>query len=213
MRNKQQVRKVKRMGGFSLIELLVVGAIIAVLAALAVPNLPGSRKAANEASAIESLRTIHTAQMMYYNKYHKFAATLTELYAEQLIDSALATADTEPKAGYFITLTGATVATNGRNWLQPFARWRGSNRVRRWHVSNRLPPPDDNSDLRAYTVKATRLSDNSGDREFSLQEDGLLRWFAGAMPSEPRGLGTPLGAPLPLPEANASGGQGIWQQT
>ena len=51
--------------GFSLIELLIVVAIVLVLAALAVPNLLRSKISANEASAVASMRTINTAQVTY----------------------------------------------------------------------------------------------------------------------------------------------------
>ena len=54
-----------RSEGFSLIELLIVVAVIGIIAALAVPNLVQSRKAANEASAIASVRNLVTAQITY----------------------------------------------------------------------------------------------------------------------------------------------------
>jgi type IV pilus assembly protein PilA len=57
MRNRQK--------GFSLIELLVVLAIIMIIAAIAIPNLLGSRMSANEASAVGSLRTYTTAMIAY----------------------------------------------------------------------------------------------------------------------------------------------------
>ena len=58
--------------GFTLIELMIVIAIIAIIAAIAIPNLLESRKASNEASAIQTMRSIASAQVLYrdrdYNK-------------------------------------------------------------------------------------------------------------------------------------------------
>ena len=74
MRNKQK--------GFSLIELLIVVAIILIIAAIAIPNLIRSKMAANEASAVASLRTINTAEVVYsstYNVATVFSANLGAL--------------------------------------------------------------------------------------------------------------------------------------
>ena len=61
--------------GFSLIELLIVVAIILIIAAIAIPNLLRSRIAANESSAVGSIRSINTAQVTYASTYPEATAT------------------------------------------------------------------------------------------------------------------------------------------
>jgi prepilin-type N-terminal cleavage/methylation domain-containing protein len=56
---------VKNQKGFTLIELMIVIAIIAIIAAIAIPNLIEARKGSNEAAAIGALRTLTTAQALY----------------------------------------------------------------------------------------------------------------------------------------------------
>jgi type IV pilus assembly protein PilA len=66
--------------GFSLIELLIVVAIILIIAAIAIPNLLQSKIAANQASAVASLRTINTCEVTYSSTYNQgFTSTLVQL--------------------------------------------------------------------------------------------------------------------------------------
>ena len=69
-----------KQAGFSLIELLIVVAVILVIAAIAIPNLLRSRMAANEASAVASLRSINTSDVIYQSTYaSSYAPTLIAL--------------------------------------------------------------------------------------------------------------------------------------
>ena len=99
---------------FSLIELLIVVAIIGIIAAIAIPNLLASRRAANEGSAQQSLRTMSSAEATYASTIGGGSyATVSNLLAQNLIDSQLGSGS---KSGYNFT-TGAAPAASTTDFV------------------------------------------------------------------------------------------------
>jgi len=111
----------KNSSGFSLIELLIVVAIILIIAAIAIPNLMCSKMTANEAAAVETLRTLTSTMVMYSMSYGGFPHAISDLgpaagssipssAAADLVDSVLATGN---KSGYRFTYAVVSADTAG----------------------------------------------------------------------------------------------------
>jgi prepilin-type N-terminal cleavage/methylation domain-containing protein len=140
----------KKQKGFSLIELLIVVAIILIIAAIAIPNLMRARMSANEASAVGSVRTINTSEVQYNSTYGVgFASTLTAL------------------GGSASTCAGATGATSAGACLIDDVLAAGSKSGYNFAVAGGGA---------TYTVNADPITPGqSGQRHFFSDQSGVIR--------------------------------------
>jgi prepilin-type N-terminal cleavage/methylation domain-containing protein len=147
MRNKQK--------GFSLIELLIVVAIILIIAAIAIPNLMGARMSANEASAVGSVRTLNMACVTYSSTYAAgFPPALSNLGPSAFADSTAA------------DLIDATLMNGTKN---------GYDLV---YVAG---APDANGSINNYALNANPSAPGkSGARYFYTNESGVITYAYGS---------------------------------
>jgi len=111
----------RKQEGFSLIELLIVVAIILIIAAIAIPSLVRAKVSANEAAAAANTRTIITAEVQYHNSFGVYSPDLTSMGTPKsgcgigvppssnacLIDFALSDSGTNARSGYMFTASAS----------------------------------------------------------------------------------------------------------
>jgi type IV pilus assembly protein PilA len=160
----------RKQKGFSLIELLIVVAIILIIAAIAVPNLLKSKMAANEASAAAALRTIGTAQVTYSSTYNQgFAGTLL-----QLGPTAGACTAVNSACADLIDSVLSGAGTNGVGAITPPAPTVKSGYTFTYATVNAAPAPA--SPNATYSIEATPISGgSSGQSQFCMDQTNVVR--------------------------------------
>ena len=155
----------KEQKGFSLIELLIVVAVILIIAAMSIPNLIRSRMAANEASAVASLRTINTSEVVYSSTYivpNVYSASLSELGDGGSAANCAPGAFPTSTSACLIdpALAGATVAPGKSGYVLTYQVSAGS-----------------------YTVNADPLTSGTGTHYFFTDQTAVIRQTTGAQAS------------------------------
>ena len=131
-----------RREGFTLIELMIVVAIIAVIAAIAIPSLLNARKSANETKAIATLRSISTSQEQYKTRFGSYASDIADLEATGYLDIAF---DAYAPIGYAFTTStwafdiGPTTPDDGHRFF--FVDQSGVIRFTEGAPASALSPP------------------------------------------------------------------------
>jgi type IV pilus assembly protein PilA len=152
--------------GFSLIELLIVIAIILVILTVAIPQYNKAVMSARESGALKAIATLHDAEVQYYSSYNRFAASLTELgppasgadgpSAAGLIQRDLASGD---KGGYKYTLaatpTGYAISAVPDQWGTSGSKTYYSDQGMGVHVHNGQEPATLNDPLQGETAAPT----------------------------------------------------------
>ena len=151
--------------GFSLIELLIVVAIILIIAAIAIPNLLRSRIAANQASAVGSLRTLNTAEVTYSSTFNTgFSSFLSELgppAAGQNPTSTFAGLIDEVLSGIGVAGGTASVGNNSAKSGYNFAYTPGV--------------ADTSGRIDTYSFIAVPVSSSTGTNYYFTDQSGVLR--------------------------------------